>query len=204
MCSSDLLGYRYVHALDLPAQARIWGLREAALGLSMAMKDDAKSLSFVEDTAVVFDEIGIITRPGAESRRAEITGVEEILKHHRLLGHITEPGTLDGGDVLVAGRSVFVGSSTRTNNAGIDQALAAKGILVAALDFRQPPEAGYPASICDVNLAVRWLKAHAAEFNGTSAVGAFGNSSGRRPSSRAQCPAAAARSVFVAGAAQSS
>ncbi len=66
----------------------------------------------------------------------------------------------------------------RTNNAGIDQALAARGILVAAVDFRQPPEAGYPASICDINLAVRWLKAHAAEFNGTTAVGAFGNSSG--------------------------
>ena len=66
----------------------------------------------------------------------------------------------------------------RTNNAGIDRALAAKGIVVAALDFRQPPEAGYPASICDVNLAVRWLKAHAAEFNGTAVVGAFGNSSG--------------------------
>jgi len=66
----------------------------------------------------------------------------------------------------------------RTNNAGIDRALAAKGILVAAVDFRQPPEAGYPASICDVNLAVRWLKMHAAEFNGTTAVGAFGNSSG--------------------------
>ncbi|HXV50345.1 MAG TPA: alpha/beta hydrolase [Candidatus Binatia bacterium] len=66
----------------------------------------------------------------------------------------------------------------RTNNAGIDQALAAKGILVAALDFRQPPEAGYPASICDINLAVRWLKAHASQFNGTITVGAFGNSSG--------------------------
>jgi acetyl esterase len=66
----------------------------------------------------------------------------------------------------------------RTNNAGIDRSLAEKGILVAAVDFRQPPEAGYPASICDVNLAVRWLKAHAAEFNGTTAVGAFGNSSG--------------------------
>jgi len=66
----------------------------------------------------------------------------------------------------------------RTNNAGIDQALAARGILVAAVDFRQPPETGYPASICDVNLAVRWLKMHAAEFNGTTAVGAFGNSSG--------------------------
>jgi acetyl esterase len=66
----------------------------------------------------------------------------------------------------------------RTNNAGIDQALAAKGILVAAIDFHQPPEAGYPASICEVNLAVRWLKLHAAEFNGTTTVGAFGNSSG--------------------------
>ena len=76
---------------------------------------------FVEDTAVVFEEIGIITRPGAESRRAEIMGVEETLKRHRLLGHITAPGTLDGGDVLVAGRSVFVGSSTRTNGAGIEQ-----------------------------------------------------------------------------------
>ena len=66
----------------------------------------------------------------------------------------------------------------RTNNEGIDRAFAASGVLVAALDFRQPPEAGYPASVCDVNLAVRWLKAHAAEFNGTAKVGAFGNSSG--------------------------
>ena len=45
-------GYRYFHALDLPAQAGIWSVREAGLGLSMAMKDDNKSLSFVEDTAV--------------------------------------------------------------------------------------------------------------------------------------------------------
>jgi dimethylargininase len=96
----------------------------ASLGCSVrrlpAGPEMADSL-FVEDTAVVFDEIGIITRPGAESRRGEITGVEEILKRHRLLGHITAPGTLDGGDVLVAGRSVFVGSSTRTNDAGIEQ-----------------------------------------------------------------------------------
>src|SRR5918992_2578879 len=66
----------------------------------------------------------------------------------------------------------------RTNNEGIDRALAGTGIVVAAVDFRQPPEAGYPASICDINLAVRWLKLHAGELNGTSAVGAFGNSSG--------------------------
>jgi acetyl esterase/lipase len=66
----------------------------------------------------------------------------------------------------------------RTNNVGIDRALAARGILVAAVDFRQPPEAGYPASICDINLAVRWLKVQAGELRGSTAVGAFGNSSG--------------------------
>lgn len=66
----------------------------------------------------------------------------------------------------------------RLNNTGIDRTLASRGILVAAVDFRQPPEAGYPASVCDMNLAIRWLKAHAAELNGTPAVGAFGNSSG--------------------------
>ena len=66
----------------------------------------------------------------------------------------------------------------RMNNAGIDRELASRGILVAAVEFRQPPEAGYPASICDVNLATRWLKAHAGEFNSTARIGAFGNSSG--------------------------
>ena len=50
-------GYRYVHALDAGVQARIWSLREVALGLSMAMKDDAKSLSFVEDAAVAPDKL---------------------------------------------------------------------------------------------------------------------------------------------------
>ena len=56
----------------------------------------------------------------------------------------------------------------RTNDTSMDTALAARGIVVAALDFRQPPEAGYPASMCDVNLGVRWLKANASQFNGTN------------------------------------
>jgi acetyl esterase/lipase len=66
----------------------------------------------------------------------------------------------------------------RTNNRGICQALAERGVVVAALDFRQPPEASYPASLQDINLAIRWLKAHAAGFNGSTRVGAWGNSSG--------------------------
>src|SRR5258707_7178843 len=56
----------------------------------------------------------------------------------------------------------------RTNDTQLNQALAQRGILIAALDFRQPPQAGYPASVCDMNLGIRWLKAHASEFGGTS------------------------------------
>jgi acetyl esterase/lipase len=69
-------------------------------------------------------------------------------------------------------------SGDRKNNEGIDRALAARGVVVAALDFRQPPVAGYPASIADVNLGIRWLKANAPELKATSSVGVLGNSSG--------------------------
>jgi acetyl esterase/lipase len=66
----------------------------------------------------------------------------------------------------------------RTNDAQLNQALAARGILTLAIDFRQPPQAGYPASVCDMNLAIRWLKVHASKFGGTARVGALGVSSG--------------------------
>jgi acetyl esterase len=66
----------------------------------------------------------------------------------------------------------------RTNDTVLNRALAAQGVLTVAIDFRQPPEAGYPASVQDMNLAIRWLKVHAAEFGGTSRVGALGVSSG--------------------------
>src|SRR6266545_2498484 len=66
----------------------------------------------------------------------------------------------------------------RLNDTVMNQALAAQGILTVAIDFRQPPEAGYPASICDMNLAIRWLKVHASEYGGTPKVGALGVSSG--------------------------
>jgi acetyl esterase/lipase len=66
----------------------------------------------------------------------------------------------------------------RTNDTQLNQALAQRGILTVAIDFRQPPQAGYPASVCDMNLAIRWTKAHAAEYGGTTRVGALGVSSG--------------------------
>jgi dimethylargininase len=76
---------------------------------------------FVEDTCVVLDELAIIARPGAESRRVESHAISEAMKTFRELRFITSPGTLDGGDVLRLGRHLFVGQSSRTNSAGIDQ-----------------------------------------------------------------------------------
>jgi dimethylargininase len=76
---------------------------------------------FVEDTAVVLPEIAIIARPGAASRRLEVTSVANALKPHRPLIFIEPPGTLDGGDVLAIGSTIYVGESTRTNAAGIRQ-----------------------------------------------------------------------------------
>ena len=76
---------------------------------------------FVEDIAIVFDEVAIITRPGAESRRQETPAVAEALAAYRPLHVIQPPGTVDGGDVLVVGRRVFIGRSSRTNEAAVGQ-----------------------------------------------------------------------------------
>jgi dimethylargininase len=76
---------------------------------------------FVEDTAVVVDELAIITRPGAASRRPELAAVSGALQLWRPLARIVAPGTLDGGDVLQIGRVLYVGLSSRSNAAGAAQ-----------------------------------------------------------------------------------
>jgi dimethylargininase len=76
---------------------------------------------FVEDIAVVLDEVAILTRPGAASRRGEAPAVEDALTRFRQVVRIGPPATLEGGDVLAVGRTLFVGSSPRTNAAGIEQ-----------------------------------------------------------------------------------
>lgn len=76
---------------------------------------------FIEDTALVLDEVAVLCRPGAEARRSEVHAVAAILRPHRSLLVIEAPGTLDGGDVLVAGKAVFAGLTTRSNAAGVSQ-----------------------------------------------------------------------------------
>jgi dimethylargininase len=80
---------------------------------------------FIEDTAVVLDELAVITRPGARSRRGEVTAVASALSPVRPLVRMKAPATLDGGDVLVMGRTILVGRSRRTNEEGIAQLRAA-------------------------------------------------------------------------------
>jgi dimethylargininase len=94
---------------------------------------------FVEDTAIVLPEVAVITRPGVESRRAEVESVAAALAAHRPLRRIVAPGCLEGGDVVHIGRNLYVGASGRTNAAGIGQlaaALAPFGYRVSGVPMR--------------------------------------------------------------------
>lgn len=87
--------------------------------------DDLPDAPFVEDTVVVSGQLAVLTRPGAPERRPETASVEECVRGLGLsVVRITAPGTLDGGDVLQAGRTVYVGRSSRTDDEGIAQLTA--------------------------------------------------------------------------------
>ena len=88
---------------------------------SLPALDDLPDSVFVEDVAIVLDEIAIVTRPGAESRRPETEHIAPVLADYRRVTFIRAPGTLDGGDVLRLGRRIFVGLSGRSDEQGIEQ-----------------------------------------------------------------------------------
>lgn len=91
---------------------------------SLPAEPDLPDSVFVEDCAVVLDDLAIVTRPGAKSRRAETATVADILAPYRRLARIEAPGTLDGGDVLSLDHDIYVGLSQRTNEAGVNQVKA--------------------------------------------------------------------------------
>jgi dimethylargininase len=107
----------------------------AALGVKLIRLDPAPGFPdayFVEDTAVVTPEIAIIARSGALQRRGEEQSVARVLGRYRNLTEISAPGTLDGGDVLIVGRQVFIGLSRRTNPQGAAQLAR----VLARYDYR--------------------------------------------------------------------
>ncbi len=106
----------------------------------VAAADDCPDSVFVEDTVVVCEDLAVLTRPGAEARRAEVAGVADLVGALGLrVARIEAPGTLDGGDVLQTGPVVYVGRGGRTNGEGIRQLralLAPLGRTVVAVPLR--------------------------------------------------------------------
>ena len=104
-------------------QHRAYESSLASLGcevLRIPENDRYPDAVFIEDTAIVLDELAILTRPGAESRRGEVDAVAVVLRGYRTVASIDEPATLDGGDVLQLDRVLYVGRSLRTTSRGID------------------------------------------------------------------------------------
>ena len=114
------------------AQHRQYRETLAALGwevVELPADDAYPDCVFVEDTAIVLPGFAVITRPGAESRRGEIDVMARALAPYRRLTRLEAPATLDGGDVLVLDDELFVGLSSRTNEAAVGQ-LRALGLRV--------------------------------------------------------------------------
>lgn len=82
--------------------------------------DELPDSVFVEDTAIVLDEVAVLTRPGVESRRGEVSLIEPEVARLRPVVRVETPATLEGGDVLRLGRTLYVGLSPRTNAEGAD------------------------------------------------------------------------------------
>jgi dimethylargininase len=83
--------------------------------------DDYPDSVFVEDPALVLDELAVLLRPGAASRRGESASLESALGPFRTVKRIEAPGCIDGGDVIQIGKTIFVGESSRSNAAAVAQ-----------------------------------------------------------------------------------
>lgn len=113
--------------IDIDRARRQHAAYEAVLGslgwtiVRLPALDEQPDAVFVEDAAIALDELAVVAPMGASSRRGESRSVEEALARYLPVTRLTPPATLDGGDVMRAGRRVFVGRSRRTNQAAIDQ-----------------------------------------------------------------------------------
>ena len=108
--------------------------------VSLAAEPDLPDAVFVEDAAIVVDEVAVIPVMGAASRAPETESLARVLSIYRPLKFMESPATLDGGDVMRIGRRIFVGASSRTNAEGIAQlraSLAQVDYEVIAVDVKQ-------------------------------------------------------------------
>ncbi len=97
-------------------------LRSAGLSLiEIAADDRYPDCSFVEDTVVIVGPHAVLGAMAPPSRRGEIAAVEPVIREHKSVHRLRDPATLDGGDVLVIGKTLYVGQSRRTNEAAVAQ-----------------------------------------------------------------------------------
>lgn len=102
--------------------AYVDALRACGLEVTALPPDEAfPDACFVQDLAVLYEDLAVICRPGAPSRQGEEVAIAEALRPYKRVVRIQAPGTLEGGDVLRVGRHLFVGLSGRTNQAGVAQ-----------------------------------------------------------------------------------
>jgi dimethylargininase len=137
--------------------------------------DDCPDAVFVEDTVVVYGDLAVVTRPGADERKPETPAVEEVLRDlDYRIDRIEAPGTLDGGDVLKHDGTVWVGTGGRTNQTGVEQLAAAlepEGARVVAVPLTKVlhlksavtalPDGtvvGYPPLVDDPTVWARFLE----------------------------------------------
>ena len=92
--------------------------------VSLPAEPNLPDSMFVEDPAIVLDELAVIFPLGTESRRPEAASLTQVLSKFRKLEHVTLPGTLEGGDILRINRKLFVGLTKRSNAEGLRQLAA--------------------------------------------------------------------------------
>ena len=102
-------------------KSRPIGVDDGQQVISLPAEPDLPDSVFVEDIAIVLNEIAILTNPGAVSRRPEVESISNALNPFRELVSIQAPGILDGGDILVMGNAIFVGISSRSNQTATQQ-----------------------------------------------------------------------------------
>jgi dimethylargininase len=119
--------------------------------------DDLPDATFVEDAAIVLDECAVLAPMGAASRKPESESMAAALAPHRRIEWLTAPATLDGGDVLRLGRSIYVGQTPRTNAAAVAQLRALTGPL------------GYTVTAVPVSLCLH-LKSACARLDDTTVL----------------------------------
>ena len=137
-CELSFLERRPIDVARAREQHRQYRLALTAAGakvLELPVLDELADSSFVEDTAIVLDEVAVVAPMGAESRRPETQPMASSLAAYRPVKWLEAPSTLDGGDVLRLGRTLYVGQTPRTNAAAVENL----GRVLAPFNYRVVP-----------------------------------------------------------------